>query len=326
MYTLRLPFELPDGYQINDTDSTVFHNGLEFKLKNETRLYALLVKGFNTEEDAKSFLPNSWCGLMWVLLNCGLAPKFELDLQKVFYSNDPKETAKNLSKSLGVKQEEEIHGVIDGARPAIFETSGKYKSLTGGNVNLILGASIDRFYEFFFSGMSEETPEKGLNHRKLRIALELYSAFFSESTSNARFLTLVMVLETLAKPEKRPKLVLDLLTEFREKIEELENEVEEESVEAISLESLKTELTFRQEDSIRKQIRSLVFNVLSEAGNTDATEVARKAVNVYDKRSTLVHDGYLAPDELSQLTKDIREIVERVLRAKFIQVVRGKHA
>lgn len=97
-------------------------------------------------------------------------------------------------------------------------------------------------------------------------------------------------------------------------------------LEALSLESLKRELTFRQVDSIRKQIRSLVYSTLTEAGDTDSEDVAKKAIKVYDKRSKLVHDGYLPPDELGQLITDVREIVERVLRVKFLQTVRETNA
>lgn len=303
MFTLRLPFELPTGYQITDTDKPIQYANLECKLKKESRAYALIIKGFCTEEDAEYFLSNSWSGLMWVLLNCGLAPLWETKLQKISYTKDP------------------VAKEIDGLQPAIFSSDGSYWARTTDNINLISGTNTDRFFEYFFKGIEYKNWENGFKNNKLRIALELYGAFFSEATENARFLTLVMVLEALSESEKRPDMVLDLLINFRGQIEDVESNYSKESNERVSLESLKRELTFRKEDSIRKQIRSLVFNTLSNNGDVDALEMAKQALKVYDKRSTLVHGGSLTLQELGSISSEARIIVERVLRAKFIQMV-----
>lgn len=321
MYTLRLPFELPEGYQITDTDEPIQFGGLEFKLKKEARLYALVINGFTNEEEANQFLSNSWSGLMWVLLNCGLAPKWETEPQNITYSKDPVQTAKNLSKSFNIEIEGGVDGLIEGSQIAIFKTDSNFKTITAGNVNLISGTNSKRFFDYFFKGMESTNPKNGYEHKKLGIALELYGAFFSEATPNARFLTLVMVLESLAESEKRPQAVLDILDNFRGQIEDIEKNYSDDSIEKISLESLKRELVHRKEDSIRKQIRSLVFNTLSVNGDSDATEMSKQALKVYDKRSTLVHEGSIRPDELGKVSTDARNIVERVLRAKFIQIV-----
>lgn len=321
MYTLRLPFELPNGYDINGTDKPIIYGELECKLKKESRFYALVIKGFNTEAEAEKFISKSWSGLMWVLINCGLAPLWKTEPQKITYAENPVEAAKNLSKSFKTKIEGEVHGLIDGSLPAIFASDGNFRSITGGNVSITTGTSSERFFEYFFNGIGFKNCENGFQSQKLRIALELYGAFFSETTPNAKFLTLVMVLESLAESEKRPDAVLDLLLNFRGQIEEIETTYSEGSLERVSLESLKRELTYRQEDSIRKKIRSLVFNTLSKNGDSDALEVAKQSLKIYDKRSTLVHDGSLKPEELGSISTQARAIVERVLKAKFIQIV-----
>lgn len=325
MYALRIPFELPSGYQITDTDKIIRDGNLEFKLKKENRFYVLVIKGFDGEIAAENFIANSWAGLMWFLLNCGLAPLWKTEIQPIVYTKDPVSTAKNLSKSFKTTIEGEVHGFIDGSLPAIFETRGNYRSITGGKVNLISGTNADRFFKYFFEGIECQHTEDGFNNEKLKIALELYGAFFSEATQNARFLTLVMVLECLAESEKRSAAVLSLIDSFKKQIEEIETAYHKESDERISFESLKRELAFRKEDSIRKKIRSLVFKTLSDVGDTDALETAKKVVKVYDKRSTLVHEGSLPSDELSKVSSDARTIVERVLKAKFIQTVNGKN-
>ncbi|MBK8163891.1 MAG: hypothetical protein IPK65_12395 [Gammaproteobacteria bacterium] len=250
-----------------------------------------------------------------------ISPKWNPEPQDVTYSEDPVQTAMNLSKSLNIKIDGEVDGLIDGSRIAIFRSDSHFKSITGGNVSLTSGASSKRFFDFFFKGMESNDPDSGYSHKKLGIALELYGAFFSEATPNARFLTLVMVLESLAESEERPKAVLDLLKKFKSQIEEIERNYSDDTNERVSLDSLKRELTHRKEDSIRKQIRSLVFNTISKNGDNDALAVSRQALEIYDKRSTLVHEGYLSPRELGEVSADARRIVERVLRAKFAQLV-----
>lgn len=325
MYTLRLPFELPEGYQVTDTDEPIQFGELEFKIKKETRLYGLVVEGFKSEEQAKTFLINCWSGLMWVLLNCGLAPKWKAEPQNVKYSEDPIQTAKNLSKSFNLEIEGGVDGLIDGSQIAIFKTESNFKTITGENVNLISGTNSKRFFEYFFKGIESDSPKEGYDNKKLGIALELYGAFFSEATPNARFLTLVMVLESLAESEVRPKAVIDTLEKFKDQLEEIEKNYPDDSEEKVSFESLKRELVFRKEDSIRKQIRSLVFNALSMNGDSDALEISKQALAIYDKRSTLVHEGSIPADELGKVSADARSIVERVLRAKFIQSVGMKN-
>src|SRR5689334_944204 len=101
--------------------------------------------------------------------------------------------------------------------------------------------------------------------------------------------------------------------------EELQNIVEPESDDALSLEAVCRELLFRKEDSIRRQIRKFVSTTLQVNGDADALEMARSAVRIYDLRSKLVHEGELESQVLSKATSDVKHIAERVLRARFVQ-------
>jgi hypothetical protein len=84
-----------------------------------------------------------------------------------------------------------------------------------------------------------------------------------------------------------------------------------------ALESLERELIFKKTDSLRRQVRTLVYETLDLAGHAHALDLAQKAVKVYDARSELVHEGYLSDSLLSRVTAEAKEIVEQVLRAKF---------
>lgn len=85
-----------------------------------------------------------------------------------------------------------------------------------------------------------------------------------------------------------------------------------------SLEALSRELNFRADDSIRSQVRKLFAN-LGGIDSTECDQLQRNALRVYDKRSTLVHDGHLPDEELSTLEREARELLEKVFVSAMAQ-------
>lgn len=147
---------------------------------------------------------------------------------------------------------------------------------------------------------------------KLRVALELYAAHFIERQARVRFLLLVMAMESLAKPTRKHDVAINLLDRWQRELEHEMQTHDRSSQEFVSLEALSRELSFREEDSIRTQVRKL-FRGLTGASRAESDELERRALHVYDKRSALVHDGHLPTDELTRLETEARELVERVL-------------
>jgi hypothetical protein len=150
------------------------------------------------------------------------------------------------------------------------------------------------------------TPQNG---EKLRVALELYAAHFTERQVRVRFLLLVMAMETLAQATSKHPVAISLLERWHQELKaEMANHIPP-SEEFKSLEALSRELSFRAEDSIRSQVRKL-FRGLNDTHTPESDALERRALHVYDKRSTLVHDGYLPTDELSTLEREARELLE----------------
>jgi len=98
----------------------------------------------------------------------------------------------------------------------------------------------------------------------------------------------------------------------------LMGEAAEESEEAVALQNLNRELSYRKHDSIRGEIRRLVLETLGS--DPDAREMAKQAVRLYDARSKLVQEGSLPPTELAACTNEATTLLERVLKARFTQV------
>lgn len=119
-------------------------------------------------------------------------------------------------------------------------------------------------------------------------------------------------MESLAKPTRKHDVAINLLDRWQRELEHAMQTHDRSSQEFASLEALSRELSFREEDSIRSQVRKL-FRGVTGASRVESDELERRALRVYDKRSTLVHDGHLPTDELTKLETEARELLERVL-------------
>lgn len=148
---------------------------------------------------------------------------------------------------------------------------------------------------------------------KFVTALELYAAHFTEPQARVRFLLLVVAIESLSTGTMKHTAAIDLIGRWKIDLEgEMKRHVK--SSEAWqSLDALRRELGFRADDSIRSQVGKL-FAGLPGLSLEDSAALRSKAIRVYDKRSTLVHDGHLPSTELMGLEEDARELLEKVFR------------
>jgi len=153
---------------------------------------------------------------------------------------------------------------------------------------------------------------------KLRVAVELYAAHFAEQQARVRFLLLVMAIESLAKPTPKHPIAVDLLGRWRRELETEMSKFDSSSEELRGLEALSRELGFRSQDSVRTRVRKL-FASLPGVSAAEAMELQRRALRLYDKRSTLVHDGYLPTEELPTLEGEARSLLEKVFSSAIEQ-------
>ena len=149
---------------------------------------------------------------------------------------------------------------------------------------------------------------------KLRVALELYAAHFTEQQVRVRFLLLVIALETLARPTSKHQAAVDLLTRWSTELEKEKSRFTSDSEEFLSLQAVSNELNFRTKDSLGTQVRKL-FAGLPGINLERASELQRRASHIYNRRSRLVHNGSLPAEELSTLEGDARELLEILFTA-----------
>lgn len=152
----------------------------------------------------------------------------------------------------------------------------------------------------------------------LRTSLEIYAGYFHQTSVVARFLTLMMVLEALAPVTMKPQFALSILDKWRSEIAGLKAGLGDGSDELAALEAIERDLDFRREASVSSRIRSFVLTTLGAVGNPDAENIARRALQVYSKRGTLLHEGTLdSAEELDKAERDAKEIIDVVHKAKI---------
>ena len=278
----------------------------------------LKVDGFETENEARKYLRSLEAGINWLLINNDVPIEANLNPQEITYVEDPLKASDNFSQLFGASLGAPIDGFIDGSQAAVFE-SDKWLSaysFNGGNPHTVTPS--ERVLESILEGTRFRTNQLE-NNPKLVVALKLYRAYYTESSTTARFLTLIIALEAMALPVPRSPEANSLLDKWSVELEGMINSYNDNEVVQDDLKSLRDEVVRRRESSIGTQISNLVKASL--IGEADCLEQVKSAKRLYRVRCTLVHDGYVDPQLLGCSTSEAKSLVSRVIRARFLKAL-----
>ena len=320
-YTLRFPFRFGLGIDFPKLANPPIKRlkNLSFSLFRQSNFYVLEIQGFESERSAKDYLNRLWAGMAWVSLNKCIPFSAETIFGEITYTTDPEKAAENLSKSFGLSIEGGVDGLASGDQaPIVFPSSKKIPLIScqaSGSVSSQL--SFDDIYPILIEGIEAPTSSDITLDSKLKLAIELYSAYYYEHTTSTKFIILIIALEVLFSNKPKSAVALKLLDKWKTEIENERIKKKSNDEEDTSLEELKRELFYRRTKSKRSQMRSLVKETLNEVKNPRAEEFSKEAVDLYDKRGKLVHTGKLPPEDLDNAEKKAKKIVEMILEAKF---------
>jgi len=144
------------------------------------------------------------------------------------------------------------------------------------------------------------------------LALELYSASFFEPTVRARFLTLMMAIETLIKPKKR-------IGKGKEFVEYLIGQAKQSNLINSERQSLLGSLQWLLKESISKTGRDLADKYIGEQKYLNKPPKHFFAY-CYSIRSELVHQGYAKDESLNfgtlvgELQRFVADLLNRILQ------------
>ncbi|MUL81264.1 MULTISPECIES: hypothetical protein [unclassified Mycolicibacterium] len=149
---------------------------------------------------------------------------------------------------------------------------------------------------------------------KYRIALELYAAHFTEKQVRVRFILLVIAMEALAQPSNKEPAAQSLVSRWGQELKEEMAKHDPSTAAYRDLISLSGQLKWLGQDSIGVQIANL-FSDLPDVSVDEIDKLKKSARDIYNKRSRLVHDGYLPAAELPDLENEARTLVEILFKS-----------
>lgn len=163
MYSLRIPFSLPPTRAISADGTPIDHGHLTCTLRWQDPYHLLEVAGFRSEAEAGAFLTRVDAAFAWLLLQQGLAAEVDLSPQRIDWEDDPEETGRSLSASLGRNSDGPVDAMIDGSRTAIFPTESRLRAVIGLAPNAVLTTPADIALATLLQGASfggsENVPE-----------------------------------------------------------------------------------------------------------------------------------------------------------------------
>jgi hypothetical protein len=317
-YILRVPFELSTSRDIVGigTGQSVQAGNISIEIRKGADHFLLEAKEFTSEAEARTWFDHLAGAMAWLCLDLGIAAVVPRQLGTITLADDPMEAAENLRRSLGLQITGPVHGLGDGNLAVIYPSDKVIRFIRGGSASLIAGAPISRVLAALAEGISLQRKSVE-DDPKLKTALDVFTAHWFETSASARFLTLIMSIEVLSQHARKPASALRLLAQWNQEVEAVKQQTPSASEEYAAFVALQRELLFRKEASIRSQFRLAVKYALESVHDSEAVQVAEEAVDLYDKRSVLVHEGTLPTAELNSAVERARAIAERVLRARF---------
>ena len=268
--------------------------------------------GFGSEDQARDFLATAWGSVMWASVKTGVGLQAETGLSRVVYTDDPIQAGINLAGSFGLASGEPVHGLADGNMPVVLPSEKTIKLLTLGDASLVVTTPARNMIPHMEKALRSPRTAELFNNERFRIALELWANYHREFSLASKFLTLVMALEVLTEPKPKHSVAQELLDRMSEMLDERIAAFNKDREEYHELESLRREILFRRDQSIRSRVREMVIAELASVPEERRHNLARRAVRAYDLRGSLVHEGRLSVADLSEGHESAREVIQEL--------------
>ncbi|MCO5105344.1 MAG: hypothetical protein M9919_15215 [Burkholderiaceae bacterium] len=319
-YTLRVSVKTLGKEPISGLDSepSIAIGLIRVTVKQRERHLVLQACDFDSEGDAEDFLQQIKGGLWNLALehNIAFVPYFgRRDLTR---AKDPEAAAHNLAKCFGTPAEEPVkpvHGLTEEAGYTIFASDENIRFLAVGDFTAHASTGWDAVARTLTEGIQQSGLGADQQDSGLATAVDLYLTHFYETSIRARFLTLMMVLEVLAPVTERHPTAVQLLADFQKSIDlQIDGAADTETRDA--LEALRREIDFRKETSIRRRVRRLVLDV-APLDEQSRQALAKKVVDAYDLRGTVVHTGAVDAQALSEANETALQTAKLILRARL---------
>lgn len=310
-YKLRFPFRPTSKISGLDEPQVLATEPIVACLSKSDPYFILTVDGFGSEDQARDFLATAWGSVMWASVQAGVGLQAETGLGQVVYADDPIQAGMNLAQSFGLASGKPVHGSADGNVPVVLPSEKTIRFLTGDGV-WVGTTPIHKMIPHLEKALRSPRTATLFDNERFRIALELWANYHREFSLTSKFLALVMALEVLTEPKPKHSLAQELLDRWAEMLDEQIAAFNKDSEEYHALESLRREVLFRRDRSIRSRVREMVMAELASVPEERRRHFAELAVKAYDLRGSLVHEGRLSVADLSKGHEAAREVIQEL--------------
>lgn len=316
-FRLRFPFR--STHDITDFTSTIplRLSGVRASLEPHLPYVVLNLEGFECESDAAEALPFAWGAVMLASVLSGWGFQAETTMDGVTYAKDPDRAAQNLRNSFGIPISGPVDGLVNGNLPAVLPADKNIRYITAVDINVRQSIAASSITPHLERALSNREAGRIFGDERLKLALELWSDYHRERSLRAKFLTLVMALEVLAPPTTKHRVAQSIVDRWDTELASELQRYAEDSEEREAIDSLRREVAFRRERSIRSRVRKHILEVVGAVSADEARETAQMAVRAYDLRGSLLHTGALTPTELSDGHGAALKALRTVLLASF---------
>ena len=302
-YRIRFHFCKDNRISSDRVSEEFIMDGHSFRLKSangdslkESDAVVLSSIGFDTEAEALAHGEK----LKKCLSLCGAMLRHGIDVGKEKALSWASRPLIEIFEEQGAQLINDVHGLT------VYSDDIETKMITGFPLRITVSSQTEQFISALETAYNL-LPELG---EKEKIAFDLYNSSFFETSNNARFLTLISVVETLSEPDKEKQDVIELIDELITHLKESALGKTEKMIVASRLGSLKRK-------SISASARQLIQKYLNK-------EEAGIYGNFYTIRSGLLHDGTLRCKEnefrekLSQLNDMVSRLLIEIMESKAI--------
>jgi len=276
-WVLLVPFLVSPALRLDDQVDDQF-GGLKLKLKPSTPGYnCVVVEDLVSADQARGVFEQLKVGLFSAGLNIGCGVRISGDLVEYDGFTPP---------SGGIGQ------------AVMYRQGEKFISISLEFVaqEFIVDRVLPRFLKGLRDGLTFESVPLALRDAQVRLASELYTDSYFESSPQSRFIGLMGVLEVLKDKESASGATQNLVTRWMDDVRR-ERPPEEQA--------LLGQLAWLRTVSVGQGIRSLTRRHLGD-------EASRTATMLYRYRSTMVHDGS-TPENLEALAHQAETLVRQLL-------------
>jgi hypothetical protein len=322
-YLLYIPFTVSPGRKISNInfEEKIALDKYEIGFEKTKYPYAVTISSFPTKDEACSFYRKIKSAFFWVSLKhlIGLNSPSELtdiSLNEIPIPISDKSMLKGIADYAGWKT---IDGNYDSDKCIIRPEHKRLVRWEGGQVSVTAGLGVSNFINTIKEAISFSYPENILNNHKLQLAIELYSSFFFEQSSEAKFIRLVTVLEALTPDEKVTEFSISVLNQIKQKTKFMRNQYKADSDDYNEINQLLSRIGQLKYKSIGRSLNDFIATIFkNDSSLGKETEILSKLKNLYNLRSKLLHEGVADEQSIENGLQFLMDFVPKLLQFLYI--------